>query len=160
MPPFKGESRHLIHSLQGKSHNGAQLKDGRRGKWKYTITIIKHTIWCIFFQMENSTYARVYTKTCSLFRKIEFRSFFWLCVQVHSCPHRLCLKSSWGFFIKVLSTSELQQISDRLGCNGFSAPYFTSNLKCLRAFLSLVFTQDCVCVFFYRAQTECDIKDK
>lgn len=44
---------------------------------------------------------------------------------------------------KVLSTSEVQQISDPLGCDGFSVPHFTSNLKCLSACLSLVFTQGC-----------------
>lgn len=58
------------------------------------------------------------------------------------------VKSSRGFFfffffIKVLSTSEVQQISEPPGRDGFSAPRFTSNLKRLRAFLSLVFTQDC-----------------
>ena len=46
------------------------------------------------------------------------------------------------FFFKVLSTSEVQQISDPLGCDGFSVPRFMSNLK-LRACLSLVFTQGC-----------------
>lgn len=31
-PPFKLKSRNLIHSLQERSHNSAQLKDGRGGK--------------------------------------------------------------------------------------------------------------------------------
>lgn len=55
------------------------------------------------------------------------------------------VKSSFSFlfFSKVLSTSEVQQISDPLGCDGFSVPRFMSNLKCLRACLSLVFTQGC-----------------
>lgn len=69
-----------------------------------------------------------------------------MCEQAQGRPthHQSVLwRAPEVFFIKVLSTSEVQQISDPLGCNGFSAPCFTSNLKCLRAFLSLVFTRDC-----------------
>lgn len=73
--------------------------------------------------------------------------------HAHACPYNQ--PALWKapsppfFFFKVLSTSEVQQISDPLGCDGFSVPCFTSNLKCLRACLSLVFTQDC---FFFRQE--------
>lgn len=76
------------------------------------------------------------------------------CTCMHAHKAHACLpissacivKSSFSslfFFFKVLSTSEVQQISNPLGCDGFSVPRFTSNLKCLRACLSLVFTQGC-----------------
>lgn len=72
------------------------------------------------------------------------------CMHAHASPyHQPALwraPSPPLFSSKVLSTSGVQQISDPLGCDGFSVPRFTSNLTCLRACLSLVFTQDC---FFF-----------
>lgn len=112
--------------------------------------MVKHAIRFLFFFSPNWKMAHMQDFTprhaeCKKRKKERIELFLWLWVRAHGCPHHQSVlwRAPEVFFIKVSSTSEVQQISDPLGCNGFSAPCFTSNLKCLRAFLSLVFTQDC-----------------
>lgn len=62
MPPFKLKSGHVIRSLHKRSHNSAQLQDGRGGKgvdstYKCTIYNSKNMQF-FFFPIENGTDAR------------------------------------------------------------------------------------------------------
>lgn len=106
----------------------------------YTDTNMQFEFLFFFFQQkqhrEKTTHENIQDCTCMHTHKAC------ACLPISSA---CIVKSSFSshFFFKVLSTSEVQQISDPLWCDGFSVPRFTSNLKCLRACLSLVFTQGC-----------------
>lgn len=94
-----------------------------------------------FVQCQNKKKSTLDIETCCV-------NEAFVCEQTAGRIISLLLRGAPAFFfsfppIKVSSTSEVQQISGAAGRDGFLELRFTSNLKSLRAFLSLVFTQGC-----------------